>query len=436
MCLGMCLRRAFVRLHRWVGLGLGAWLVLLGLTGGVMVWHDELDAWLNPQWFRAQPSCGQSPDRSVARTLAIFSAAVPQARATMVSAPRAPQAAYVVWEPAAVDGTRRQHFVDADCGRYLGMRVRGALRIDRAHLVPAVYELHRSLLAGEVGHAAVGIGALVFLGLAMSGLLLAWPRGQRPARWRSVLMIKRGAATSRVVYDLHRATGLWMLPFLLLMCVSGAWLCFPKQGRALVAAVLPTLQHGLQPVDTPAAHGMAQGDPDALIKLAEAQWPAARWSRLQWPEGPRTYYEVRLLQRGEPRADTGDTRVRLTAQGQVIAIRDALHAPAGEALLAWLFPLHSAEALGRAGRVAWTLFGLAPALLLGSSVWLWWRRRRARRVFSLGDQRHGIWQSFPLRLRLGARLGARRVAGATPGPDPHGAGPVPRGPARRLAADT
>lgn len=436
MCLRMRLRRTLVRLHRWVGFGLGAWFLMLGLTGGVMVWHDEIDAWLNPQWSAAQPPCGPIANSSVARTLAIFGAVVPQAQAVMVSAPRMRGGPYAVWERPAADGTRRQHFIDAGCGRYLGMRVRGAWRIDRAHLVPAVYELHRSLLAGEVGHAVVGIGGLVLFGLVITGLLLAWPRGTLPGRWRSALTIKRGAATSRVVHDLHRATGLWLMPFLLFMGVSGAWFCFPEQGRALVGSVLPTLPQGLQRVHTPAAQGLAQGDPDALIKLAEAQWPSARWSRLQLPDSSRTYYEVRLLQRGEPRADTGDTRVRLTAQGRVIAMRDALHAPTGEALLAWLFPLHSAEALGMPGRVAWTLFGMVPALLLGSSVWLWWRRQRVRRAFSMGDQRHGIWQSFPLRRCLGAGLGARRVAGATPGSDPHGAGPVPRGPARRLTADT
>jgi hypothetical protein len=131
----------------------------------------------------------------------------------------------------------------------------------------------------------------------------------------------------------------------------------------------------MQPIDAPAASRVTQGEPDALIELAEAQWPAAQWSRLQLPEGSRAYYEVRLLQRGEMRSDTGDTRVRLTAQGQVIAIRDPLHAPAGETVLA--------EVLGWAGRVAWSLFGLVPALLLGSSVWLWWRRQRVRRASSL-----------------------------------------------------
>lgn len=87
--------------------------------------------------------------------------------------------------------------------------------------------------------------------------------------------------------------------------------------------------------------------------------------------------EIRLLQPGEPRADTGNTRVRLSQQGALLHRYDPLNAPAGNVLLNWLFPLHSAEAFGWALRVLWSLFGLVPSLLLGTGLWLWWRRRRA-----------------------------------------------------------
>jgi uncharacterized iron-regulated membrane protein len=53
-----------------------------------------------------------------------------------------------------------------------------------------------------------------------------------------------------------------------------------------------------------------------------------------------------------------------------------LRGPAGDRLLSWLFPLHSGEALGLAGRVAWTGFGLAPMLPFATGLWLWLRRRR------------------------------------------------------------
>ena len=85
---------------------------------------------------------------------------------------------------------------------------------------------------------------------------------------------------------------------------------------------------------------------------------------------------MRLLQAAEVRADTGDTRIRLRADGSVVDRRDPLRGPAGDRLIAWLFPLHSGEALGLAGRIAWTVFGVAPALLFVTGTWLWWKRRR------------------------------------------------------------
>ncbi|HEV8313227.1 MAG TPA: PepSY-associated TM helix domain-containing protein, partial [Burkholderiaceae bacterium] len=234
------MRRVLVWLHRWVALLLGAWFALLGLTGAAMVWHDELDAWLNPEWFAARPACSDVT-RPVARTIEVFAGAAGGVRPAMISAPRNGGAVYVVSERAVADGTRRQHFIDASCGRYLGMRDWGAARLDRAHVVPAIYELHRSLLGGETGHTLVGIGGLVLLGITLSGLALAWPRGAQRVGWRRALTIKRTAAAPRIVYDVHRAVGLWVLPFLLLMCITGAYLSFPKQGRALVGALMPTL---------------------------------------------------------------------------------------------------------------------------------------------------------------------------------------------------
>ena len=76
--------------------------------------------------------------------------------------------------------------------------------------------------------------------------------------------------------------------------------------------------------------------------------------------------------------DTGDTRARLNGAGDVVDQRDPLRAPAGDTLISWLFPLHSGEALGLAGRLAWSIFGVAPPFLFATGLWLWLKRRRAR----------------------------------------------------------
>ena len=116
--------------------------------------------------------------------------------------------------------------------------------------------------------------------------------------------------------------------------------------------------------------------PDELVRRALREFPDAQWSRLTLPAENAAQAEVRLLQRAEPRADTGSTRVRLGADGQVAARYDPLQAPVGNRLLDWVFPLHSGEALGFAARVLWSVFGFVPTLLLGSGLWLWWRRTK------------------------------------------------------------
>lgn len=375
------------RLHRWMALTVGAWFALLGLTGTVLVWHGELDRALNPAWFAPRTACvdgSEASARPVAHALALH-ARHSDLPAVQVMAPETRGAAYVVWSRTG-DGARIQHFVDVRCGAYLGQREWGAVRFDRAHFVPALYELHRSILSGEIGHALVGFVGLLLLGVTITGAIASWPRVQNRADWKRVLSVRRGTTTRGFYHDLHRATGMWLVLFMLLMSISGIYLCFPKQTRSVVAAVLPTsvprpfVRTKLPEHDAGARASGIAPTPDALVASAERLWPDATWSRLQLPSGDSKRYEVRLLQSREPRKDTGDTRVWLDSRGRVDETRDPLEAPAGDVLIAWLFPLHSGEAFGLAGRVLWTLLGLVPLFLFATGAWLWWQRRVAKPV--------------------------------------------------------
>jgi len=371
--------------HRWVGLLAGLLMAMMGLTGSVMVWQAELDAALNPHWFGPSACAGTAvqPDKPVATVLAVLAREAPQVRPAIIVAPSRPGASYQVWEARdARTGLRREHFVDPACGRYLGQRDRGAWVMDRAHAVPALYELHSRLLAGETGHLIIGSGGLLLLALAISGVVLAWPRRSSREAWRRTLSIKTDASAVRLWFDAHRALGLWLAPLLLLLPLTGAMLVFSDSARTVVSAVLPTQPRQAKPmtVETKDAGPSAPSPAlplDELVQRAQARFPAATWSRLSLPAKAGAPIELRLLQAGEPRVDTGNTRVRLDASGQVLSQSDPLNAPAGNVLLDWVFPLHSAEALGLLARLLWTVFGLLPALLFGTGLWLWWRRRRA-----------------------------------------------------------
>ncbi|PND37326.1 hypothetical protein C1O66_07135 [Paucibacter aquatile] len=378
-------RKLWVWLHRWVSLAAGLLLVLLGLSGSALVWRAELDAVLNPAWLQARPDCATAETAQEAepirRVLQRLAEHAPGRKPALIVAPAQPGAAYQVWERRDPQtGWRREHFIDARCGLYLGHRDRGAVRWDAAHLMPTLFELHRYLLSGDRGETVVGIGGLLLLGLGLSGIWLAWPARPSWRSWRQALSIKTGASTARTWFDVHRAVGLWMAPVLIVLSLTGAALAFGESTRALVGSVLPVQNWPkLKPSAQPAA-ASTDWDYDALARAAEAQFPAgqARWTRITLAKASEGQTELRLLQQGEWRKDTGSTRLRLNLQGQPQARHDPLHTAAGNQVLDFIYPLHKGEALGLGARLLWTLFGLVPALLLGSGVFLWLRRRAAR----------------------------------------------------------
>ena len=42
------IRRLLFQLHMWIGLGLGLLLVLLGLSGSILVYDEDIQAWMLP----------------------------------------------------------------------------------------------------------------------------------------------------------------------------------------------------------------------------------------------------------------------------------------------------------------------------------------------------------------------------------------------------
>ncbi len=43
------LRRLWLNLHLWIGVGLAVLLIPISISGGLLVWHDDIDALINPQ---------------------------------------------------------------------------------------------------------------------------------------------------------------------------------------------------------------------------------------------------------------------------------------------------------------------------------------------------------------------------------------------------
>ena len=93
-------------------------------------------------------------------------------------------------------------------------------------LVDGLIDLHDNLLSGSTGRKVNGAGALAVLLMCLTGAVIWWPG---IARWREHLVLTRGVGWRRFTWQLHGVLGFWTFAFLVVLALSGMYLCFPDQ---------------------------------------------------------------------------------------------------------------------------------------------------------------------------------------------------------------
>ncbi|PWB79477.1 MAG: hypothetical protein C3F11_20715, partial [Methylocystaceae bacterium] len=110
-------------------------------------------------------------------------------------------------------------------------------------LVIFLMHLHYTLLQGTVGATLIGVvGLFLMLSLA-TGVYLWLPRN---GRWRQAFWIKRGASIERLTLDLQKTTGVYVCGDLLVILLSGVYLTFGPQVRAIVGLLSPVGVHHIE----------------------------------------------------------------------------------------------------------------------------------------------------------------------------------------------
>jgi uncharacterized iron-regulated membrane protein len=344
------------RVHRWLALTLGVLWLSQALTGLLMVYRWELD------------------DAALDGRAVPLDAAALGARIAAIEADPAGRKVTSLWASGGVDGRFDLYVDDVDGGREI-VRVDGAGRVLRRRgsgegFIPTAADLHQTLFAGDRGKTIVGLSGLVLLASVVIGFVLAWPA--RAKQWRQVLRPRGARAGVARRYAWHRAAGLWLGGPALIVMGAGVLLAFESTlGGWLGAHATPA---GLESVVAPAATPVA---PDAAIETALAQFPGAALSGVSLPSAEQPWYRIRVMQPGEWRRVYGTSVVYVAAaDGRVLRAEDALRAPGRTAFLSNLYPVHTGEALGVAGRLLTLLVGvwLFSMLVLGFGLWLARRR--------------------------------------------------------------
>lgn len=361
------------RVHRWLGLSLGLVIALLGVTGSLLVFHRELDHFLlNRDLWRISGGAAGTP-LTLAQLTERVRAQVPSGMSH--GADRAPffgSRPTGYWEEQAADGTLRSMTaaLDPATGRIHGRFAWGELPLDRRNFTSVVYRLHYQLLAGETGTIVVGVIGIASLALVGIGLYLWWPA---PGRWRQRLTLKPGAPPVRRNYDLHNVAGSTSAVVLVIVALSGTYMCFPDQFRAALGSTATVTQ--VEPL--PPLGRLQPGSAETAEHAARHLLPEARYDSFSIG-GPGQPIRMAFRESGDPRRELGSTRIDADpATGRLLRLRRPTDDTAADLVMRWQFPLHNGEALGLPGRIIVFVAGLVPAILMWTGFQLWRARRKA-----------------------------------------------------------
>lgn len=384
------MQKLLFTLHLIVGLGAGLLFALLGLTGALLVFREEIEAALRPDLHPAQMApAGAAAPVSWERVLGAARAAAPDgARVEHLFLPAAPGAPVVAW----LAGDQARIYLDPHSARVLG--VEDPTRT----LTGWLFALHTRLLTGaqsETGEKLVGYGGLLLLAMSVSGIVLWWPRKAAGQRLRAHLTIKRGASAKRVNYDLHRAGGFYLAVPLALLALTGVTLVFDEPVEAGLRRLTGAPPVAPRPKIAATHEQRSPMNLDALVQAADVAVPGGQMRRISLPKKSDAPVLIRKRLPGELHPN-GMSRIYLNpCSGAVVRVERADAPLVVPRFMNLRYPLHIGVWGGLASRIAYAFVGLAPTLLLLTGAAMWWVRVGAKRLRATRERRGVLVSARP-----------------------------------------
>ncbi len=362
-------RATWIKVHLYLALIAGFFFALMGLTGSISVYREELDELLNPQLVIEQPSGKrQSLDKIM---MAVQTAHPIRYGSWTLELPRSPHGMMTAW----YDKPRETFFelyapLMVSVNPYTAEVV--ASRFWGQTATTWLLDLHTQLNLDRFGWNVVGMLGLLLMISIGTGVYLWWPG---IAGIGAALSIRHNASMMRLAFDLHRMIGLLSASVLLLLAFTGFHLSYPSLLETLTGS--SGMEHGetgRNIISTAIPNNHPVGLESAEF-IARAPFPRAELRRVTTPAGDSGIYRINLRQGGEVNQRHPYTTVWVDRwSGQVKEVRDPLGFTPGEIFTTWIWPMHTGEAFGATGRLLWFLSGIGLFVLYVSGLLHWLHR--------------------------------------------------------------
>ncbi|MDR2307194.1 MAG: sulfite reductase flavoprotein subunit alpha [Paucimonas sp.] len=374
------MKKTLFQLHWFFGISAGLVLALMGITGALYSFQEELLRALNADVLKVEVRAeGVLPPAELVRR-------VEAAQGDKVS---------MLWVDVRDGNAARIFFTPAPGERRGALRYAdpytGELKGDAAGqgFFNLMLNLHRFLAMGDTGRQITGACTLMLIFFCLSGLYLRWPR--KALDWRTWLTFEWAKKGRAFNWDLHAVAGTWCLLFYLLFALTGLFWSYDwyRSGLNTLLADAPAAGQQQKRGEGRGRHGPPPADQHAPPLQVDYQ---AIWSNLKQAAGPElAMYNLRLppaggqpanlfyLLEGAAHPRAFNTLVLDPATGQVRRHERYTDKSFKAQLLQSVYALHVGEYFGLPGRIILTLASLTMPLFFVTGWLLYLDRRRKKR---------------------------------------------------------
>ena len=406
-------RHFWLLVHRYAGLFMAFFLIVIGLTGSIIVFNPELNDWFDPPPIvlpRASPKLDAYDlrDRAQAR--------MPHGLINNVALFLRPDEAYTAYVEPRIDPKTNEPFeLDATVlwlDPYTGVELKrrkvddSVWPITSQNIMQIINRLHYQLaIPGAIGTWLFGIVALVWTIDCFVSAYLTFPlriRKRKPTGdfaiqtqrkswlvrwWNPAWLVKWSGRAYRINFDLHRAGGLWV--WIMLLAIAWSSVGF-NLGEQIYIPVMKAVFNMPNPYGD--APPLAKPEPEPSLGWREARTIAqslmAEQARINRFSVTREYSLFYIADKGlfqynvrsdrDLSNDYGSTFLLFNNNGKLMSLFVPTGQNAGSTMNTWIFALHMAKIWGLPFRIFVTCVGILVVVLSGTGVYIWWKKRKAR----------------------------------------------------------
>lgn len=355
----MRLSRWVFRVHSWLGLTAGIFILSFFVTGAVIVFRDELNKAENPQLFIVEAQGEYLPYDSLYRL-----ALQQSTHLYLYSFRYIPQQKDETIEMRVYDPARNEYpllYLNPYTGKVLG--------VENNSLYDTFLKLHYQFFLGKFGEFLAAIFALALLGSLVSGVIVYRKFFWKAIFFRIPLSFKNWRVGSS---NLHRLVGCWALVFNFILAFSGFY---------MMLYVFDVKNHFQKPGSE------VEGPPppvsvnvDELISRASTIIDGFEFHYLDFPRKTSDYIRVTGKSKAWLFGDYNNAVAFDYKTGEVKEVFREEQLTATEKFEYSLYTLHYGQYGGKPIKVVYSFFALASAVLTITGFILYYRRQMLKRA--------------------------------------------------------